>query len=255
MKIKNEKELLGMKEISNIVAEVLFQMKNYAKPGISTKDLDNYGGKLLKKMGAVSAPKKVYNFPGFTCICVNEEIAHGIPSPGKIIKDGDLINIDVSAEKHGFYSDNGGSFVLGVDKNNIQPLVEASKHILFQAIKKIKSGVKISDIGKFIESEANLFGYKVIKNLAGHGVGRSLHEEPKDILCCEQNSNKNVFEKNSVIAIETFISDKSTFASTNFDGWTLIGDKSGLVAQHEHTIIVTDKKPIILTLKNKIKEF
>ncbi len=252
MSITKESELNGMKKVSDVVAMTLKLMREYAKVGLSTKELDEYGGKILQSYGAKSAPYETYGFPGFTCISVNEEAAHGIPSKNKILKEGDLINIDVSAELDGFWSDNGGSFVLGQDINNHQPLVDASKSILRKAIKNIKGGVKISEIGYIIESEAKKSGFKVIKNLAGHGVGRSLHEAPENILNYSVRSNTERFKKNTTVAIETFISTTSTVAVALNDGWTLVGNKGGFVTQHEHTILVTDGYPIILTSSNEI---
>jgi len=227
-------------------------MREYAKVGMSTKELDEYGGEILKNYGAKSAPYETYGFPGYSCISINKEAAHGIPSEKKILKEGDLINIDVSAELNGFWSDNGGSFVLGKDIHNHQPLVDASKNILRKAINTIKGGVKISEIGYLIETEAKKSGFKVIKNLAGHGVGRSLHEEPENILNYRVKSNKERFKKNTTVAIETFISTKSTVAVELNDGWTLVGNKGGYVTQHEQTILVTDKHPVILTESNNI---
>ncbi|MFI8379089.1 type I methionyl aminopeptidase [Leeuwenhoekiella sp. NPDC079379] len=252
MSITTESELRGMQKISEVVGSTLKLMRAYAKVGMSTKELDNYGGGILQSYGAKSAPFETYGFPGFTCISVNKEAAHGIPSEKKILKEGDLINIDVSAELDGFWSDNGGSFILGKDIHKHQPLVDASKTILSKAISSIKGGVKISEIGYLIETEAKKSGYKVIKNLAGHGVGRSLHEAPENILNYRVKSNRERFKKNTTVAIETFISTKSTVAVELNDGWTLVGNKGGYVTQHEHTILVTDNLPIILTKSNEI---
>jgi len=254
MSITKESDLIGMKEVSVVVGTTLKLMREYTKIGLSTKELDEYGGAILKKFGAKSAPYETYKFPGYTCISVNSEAAHGIPSENKILKEGDLINIDVSAELNGFWSDNGGSFVIGKDINNHQPLVDASKNILHKAIINIKDGVKIADIGDLIETEAIKSGYKVIENLAGHGVGRSLHEEPENILNYRVKSNRERFKKNTTVAIETFISTKSTTAVELNDGWTLVGNKGGYVTQHEHTILITESEPIILTKSNKIWE-
>ena len=252
MSITKEEELTGIKKASEAVATTLREMRNYAKPGMSTKELDEFGGKLLKDMGAKSAPYVSYGFPGWTCISLNHEFCHGIPSDNRILQEGDLINIDVSAELNGFFSDNGGSFVLGSDTNQYQNLVDASKDILYKAINNIKGGVRISDIGLLIETEAKKRGYKVIKNLTGHGVGRKLHEAPDEIPNYRDKHNTERFRKNSVVAIETFISTTSTIAETMPDGWTMIGNKGGLMAQHEHTILVTDGKPIVLTEMNEI---
>jgi methionyl aminopeptidase len=252
MSINREAELIGMKKVSEAVALTLREMVDYAKPGMTTKQLDEFGGQRLISFGAKSAPHLTYHFPGWTCISTNKEFCHGIPSVNKYIEEGDLINIDVSAELNGYWADNGASFVVGKDLNNHQNLVETSKHILQKAISIIKGGVRIADIGYLIETHAKKSGYKVIKNLTGHGIGRSLHEEPSGIANYKDRYNLTRFRKNSVVAIETFISTDSTMAVTLSDGWTMAGNKGGYMAQHEHTIVVTDEKPIILTVMNGI---
>ncbi len=252
MSITKDSELTGMKKASEAVAYTLKEMRNFAQPGMTTKELDNFGGQILNGFGAKSAPYVTYNFPGFTCISVNNEFCHGIPSDKKILNEGDLINIDVSAELNGFWSDNGGSFVLGTDINHYQKLIDTSKQILHKAIHAIKGGVRINDIGFLIETEAKKRGYKVIKNLTGHGIGKSLHEEPSEIANYRDRYNFTRFKKKSVVAIETFISTTSTYTETLKDGWTMVGNKGGFMAQHEHTIVVTDGKPIILTEMNEI---
>jgi methionyl aminopeptidase len=252
MSITKEAELIGMKKASEAVAFTLKKMRNYAQPGMTTKQLDNYGARILSDFGAKSAPYLTYGFPGWTCISVNNEFCHGIPSDNRILKEGDLVNIDVSAELDGFWSDNGNSFVIGEDINQHQNLINASKQILHKAIYNVKGGVRISDIGHLIETEAKKCGYKVIKNLTGHGIGRSLHEEPGAIANYRDRLNLTRFKKNSVVAIETFVATISTYAETLNDGWTMVGNKGGYVVQHEHTIIVTDGIPIILTEMNGI---
>lgn len=251
MSISNEAELAGMKLVSNAVALALLEMKNFAKPGMTTMQLDQFGAKILNKLGARSAPFVTYGFPGYTCISVNNEFCHGIPSE-RILEEGDLVNIDVSAELNGFWADNGNSFVLGEDIHHHQRLVDASKEILRKAIFAIRDGVRISEIGHIMETEAKSKGYKVIRNLAGHGVGRSLHEEPSEIMNYRDRFNRRKFTNNSVVAIETFITTNSTMAEMLDDGWTLVGNKGGFMAQHEHTIIVTENEPIILTENNGV---
>jgi methionyl aminopeptidase len=252
MSITKPAELTGMQKASEAVALTLKEMRNYARPGMTTLELDEYGGQILNDLGAKSAPFLTYRFPGWTCISVNNEFCHGIPSAKRVLQEGDLINIDVSAELDGYWSDNGGSFVLGPDIHNHQALIDASKEILHKAIFNIRGGVRISDIGFLIETEARKRGYKVIRNLTGHGIGRSLHEEPSGITNYRDKFNLKRFKRNSVVAIETFISTSSTYAETLQDGWTLVGNKGGYVAQHEHTIVVTDGKPIVLTEQNEI---
>jgi methionyl aminopeptidase len=252
MSISSEQEKLGMQKVSEAVAYTLKAMRKHCREGMSAKALDEFGADLLQSFGARSAPKLTYRFPGHNCISVNHEVAHGVPSADKIFRDGDLINIDVSAELGGFWADNGGSFVLGKDALGHAQLIEASKQILKNTIGQIKCGVRISEIGRYIETQASKHGFKVIKNLAGHGVGRSLHESPSEILNCYDRFNLERFKKNSVVAIETFISTKSTYAIDGKQKWSLLGNRGGYVAQHEHTIIVTDDQPIILTINNGI---
>ncbi|RYY94181.1 MAG: type I methionyl aminopeptidase [Chitinophagaceae bacterium] len=252
MSITREAELIGMQIASEAVAYTLKEMQRYARPGMTTKELDDYGAALLARFGARSAPLLAYGFPGCTCISVNNEFCHGIPASGRVLQEGDLVNIDVSAERDGYWSDNGASFVLGQDLHGHAPLVNASKAILQQAIRGIRGGVRISDIGHLIETEAKKRGYKVIKNLTGHGIGRSLHEAPAEIANFRDRFNSTRFKKNSVVAIETFIASTSTYAETLEDGWTMVGNRGGFMAQHEHTIVVTDAAPLILTAANGI---
>lgn len=252
MSITNESDLIGMKKISEAVAFTLKEMCGFAKPGMTTKEVDDFGAKVLKSFGARSAPALTYGFPGCTCISVDNEFCHGIPSDQRILKEGDLINIDVSAELNGFWADNGNSFVVGNDLNNHSTLVNASKEILNKAINNIEGGVKISDIGLLMETEAKKRGFKVIKNLGGHGIGKSLHEEPDELMNYRNRFDNRRFKKNTVVAIETFISTSSNIAVELKDGWTMVGNKGGYMAQHEHTIIITDGQPIILTEMNEI---
>lgn len=252
MSITSAAELTGMQLISEVVASVLQRMRDFATPGMSTKELDEYGGALLLQMGARSAPKLTYNFPGYTCISVNTEVAHGIPSAQRILQPGDLVNIDVSAEMGGFYADNGGSFILGEDIRQLSGLVDASRDILYKAINQIRDGVRIAHIGRLVENMAKEQGFKVIRNLVGHGVGRSLHEAPREIPNFYDRFNMSRFSSNSVVAIETFISTGATYADAKGDGWTLITKDGSFVAQHEHTILVTSGEPIILTASNGI---
>jgi len=252
MSITSESEWAGMRRVSEAVASTLREMQMYAKPGMTTQELDNFGRDLMEAMGARSAPAVTYGFPGWTCISVNNEIAHGIPSDNRTLQEGDLVNIDVSAEIGGFWADNGCSFVLGEDFHNHQPLVEASRRILRKAIGRIRGGVRIAEVGRLIETEARKSGFTVIKNLTGHGVGRSLHEEPHDVANYYDRFNSERFRKNSVVAVETFISSRSTLACALNDGWTLVGNRGGYVAQHEHTIVVTDGEPFVLTAGNGV---
>ena len=250
MSVETHLELQGLKAAGSAVAVTLRKMQAYARVGMTTKELDEYGNAVLRSFGANSAPLKDYRFPGYTCISINREICHGIPNPHRILKEGDLVNIDVSAELNGFYGDNGASFILGEDIQGLAPLVSASHTILNLAIKQISTGKRIAEVGGFIEKQARQRGYRVIKNLCGHGIGRRLHEEPREIPCFRDRANRERFRRNSVIALETFISTKARYAYEAADGWTMTTKDGSFVAQHEHTLIVTDKLPVVLTWEN-----
>jgi methionyl aminopeptidase len=252
MSIQSSFELLGMTRAAEVVGETLKKMREFARPGMSTRELDEYGYSIMKKYGAHPAPRKEYNFPGWTCISVNHQAAHGIPSDEVILREGDLVNVDVSAELNGFYGDNGASFILGKDIQGLAPLVAASRDILYTAIRHIKGGVKIAAIGGLIEKEAKKRGYTTIKNLTGHGIGLKLHEAPREIPCFNDRSNKGRFIRNTVIALETFISTRARYVDELPDGWTLQASDGSFIAQHEHTLIVTDTQPVILTRNNGI---
>ncbi len=254
MIIKTTEEREGIKAASKAVAVTLKKMCEHARVGMSTLELDEYGKDILDSFGANSAPQRDYNFPGYTCISLNHEVCHGIPSADSILKEGDLVNIDVSAELNGFYGDNGCSFILGEDIQGLQPLVDASKEILKIAIENIKSNGRVYRLGGLIEKEAKKRNYTTIRNITGHGIGRKLHEAPSEIPCYKDLMNRSRFKKDMVVAVETFISTKAKYVYQADDDWTLMTEDQSFVTQHEHTLIVTDGYPEILTLENGIFE-
>jgi methionyl aminopeptidase len=250
MSIKTQAELTGMQKAARAVAITLAEMRAHARPGMSTLELDQFGAKILARFGAQSAPKYAYNFPRHTCISVNEVFCHGIPSAKTILQAGDLVNIDVSARLAGFYADNGGSFVLGSDVHGHQALVSASLKALRLATEAIRSGDPLWYWGRTVEHTAKQAGYRVVRNLCGHGVGRALHEKPDYILNYPDTNNRQRFQNQQVLALETFISTRSNEAVTLRDGWTMFGKKGGFMAQHEHTIVVQQGEPLVLTAEN-----
>ncbi|WP_196137505.1 type I methionyl aminopeptidase [Aliikangiella sp. G2MR2-5] len=247
MTVESQQDLDGILQAGKVVAHVRNAMLEAVEPGITTAELDNLGGELLAKFGALSAPKTVYNFPGETCISVNEEAAHGIPGK-KVIQKGDIVNVDVSAQLNGYFADTGGTIVVPPESNNKLRLCNATRLALKNALTEVRAGRFINQIGKAIQQTAKAHGFKVIKNLAGHGVGRSLHEEPTDIVSYFDSSDKRQLRLGQVIAIEPFLSTRSTWVREKEDGWTLVGHSGNLSAQFEHTVIVTNGMPIIATL-------
>ena len=194
MSIGSEKDLQCLKRIGIIVSQVLKEMREATKPGMNTKELDSIGAKLLEKKGARSAPKLTYNFPGTTCISVNEEAAHGIPSK-RILKEGDLVNIDVSAELDGYFADTGASFQIPPYQGHIQKLLTVTRTALDNAVNISRAGVLINQIGKTVQNTAGKSGFTVIQNLGGHGVGSALHEEPSFIANFYDAKDERVLEE------------------------------------------------------------
>lgn len=246
MIVKNEEELEGLRVIGRIVAEIRETLKDATVPGITTKELDDMAGRLFAEKGAVSAPIDQYEFPGYTCISVNHQVAHGIPGSYEI-QDGDLVNIDVSGSLDGYFADTGISFVAGTPDEAKQKLCDVAKSSLNRALLKVKAGSSLNQIGKAVEREAKDNGLFVIKNLTGHGIGRSLHEEPQHVLNYYDPWDKILLTDGMVLAVEPFISQKAEQVIELDDGWTFVTPDESLVAQIEHTIVVTKGQPIILT--------
>ena len=247
---KTEQEIESLRKAGQMVAKIREEMKAAAVPGITTKELDELGGRLFDELGGISGPKDQYDFPGYTCISVNEEVAHGIPGK-RVIQEGDLVNIDVSGSLDGYFSDTGISFVIGEGNEDKQVLIEAAERAFERAMMKVKPGSKLNQIGKAVEREAKDRGLFVIKNLTGHGIGKSLHEEPQHILNYYDAWEKVLLKEGMVLAVEPFISQKAEHIIESGDGWTFITPDQSLVAQIEHTVLVTKEGPVLLTRLEK----
>lgn len=252
MIVKTEADLEGLKKIGKIVANCLQYMAGKVEPGMSTKELDNLGGKYLELHGAKSGPMAVYNFPGYNCISLNHEVAHGVPSDTKKIQKGDLINIDVSAELGGYFADNGGSFIVPPGKKADEELLKVTRLALETAIKAVKAGELINVIGYNIEKVAKAHGYTVIENLGSHGVGRSLHEEPKFIASYYDKDDRRKLKEGHVITIEPFVSTGARFVDEEADNWTLVSGKNHRTAQFEHTMVVLKDRALIVTIPDPV---
>ncbi|ABC30250.1 methionine aminopeptidase, type I [Hahella chejuensis KCTC 2396] len=247
MTIETEQDLLHLKHIGGIVATILQEMITRTEPGMTTGELDQIGKGLFEKYEAESAPLVSYNFPGYTCISVNEEAAHGIPG-GRVIRPGDIVNIDVSGEKNGYFADTGGTFIVPPSTPQKDRLLHATKLALRNAAAKARAGENLNVIGKEIQKVAKDKGFKIIRNLCSHGVGRSLHEEPKEILGYYDPREERRLHKGLVITIEPFLSTKSKHVTEASDGWTLVGAAGNLSAQFEHTMVITNGQPILVTV-------
>ncbi len=247
MSIESEHDLVELRKIGRIVANCLQAMGRALEPGMTTRELDQIGGKFLELHGARSAPKLTYNFPGFTCISVNEQAAHGIPGD-RVLKASDLVNIDVSAEMNGYFADTGGSFIIPPESDLKRNLCLATKQALELALDEARAGKLINGIGRAIESHARKNNLTVIRNLGSHGVGRALHEEPGFIPGYYDPKDRRVLTENLVITIEPFLSTGARNVFDAGDGWTLLTNKKYLTAQCEHTMVITKGRPLIMTL-------
>ncbi|MDH5547587.1 MAG: type I methionyl aminopeptidase [Gammaproteobacteria bacterium] len=247
MTIETDNDLQQLRVVGKIVAIVLKTMMQRCEPGMTTLELDEIGRVLLEQHGARSAPKLSYNFPGHTCISINEEAAHGIPGD-RIIAAGDVVNIDVSAEKNGYFADTGGTFIVPPSSALKERLCQATRLALAEATSRARAGQPLNGIGKAIQKVARQRGFKIIKNLCSHGVGRSLHEEPKEIPGYYVPQDTRMLKNGQVITIEPFLSTKSSLVSEADDGWTLVAAENNISAQYEHTMVITRGKPILLTV-------
>jgi methionyl aminopeptidase len=243
----DEKDINGLRAAGKVCAQAMHLMMESAKPGMTTLELDQIGEEFLKKNGAKSAPRVMYNFPGGTCISIVPVIAHGIPNE-YVLKDGDLINIDVSAELNGYFGDTGSSMVVGTSTPEYDKLLEATKATLAKVLGVVRAGKPLNLIGKTVEQEARKNGYNPIFDLTGHGIGRQLHDKPSAVYNFHKQDDRRIMDNGLVLAIEPFFTTGQGHVVEKSDGWSLKTVDSTIAAQFEHTVIITKGEPIILTL-------
>lgn len=249
MTISNEEDLEKLREIGRIVANTLKAVAEALEPGITTAELDTIARKLLERDGARSAPELTYGFPGATCISVNEEIAHGIPG-NRRIEAGDLVNIDVSAEKNGVFADTGASFTVPPVAPVIERLCRDGRRAMWTGLRTVGANKPLADIGNAIGKFATQKGYTLVKNLASHGVGNSLHDEPGEIATWPDRAEKRRMHEGLVFTIEPFLSLGAEWARGGDDEWTLFGVPPAPTVQYEHTVVATRNGPLVVTLAN-----
>jgi methionyl aminopeptidase len=247
MTVSGDEDLIRLQEIGRIVANALEAMSAALEPGMTTAELDRIGRQLLEKAGARSGPQLVYDFPGATCISVNEQVAHGIPGSRRI-EAGDLVNIDISAEKNGVFADTGASFAVPPITNATKRLCRDGKRALWIGLRQVGANKPIAGIGQAIGQFAEKNGYTLVRNLASHGIGHSLHEEPKEIATWPDRSERRIMNEGLVFTVEPFLSLGAEWAEDGDDPWTLFSEPRALTVQYEHTVVATRNGPLVVTL-------
>jgi len=247
MTIKNQEELTGMRAAGTVVCHMLEAMKRSVTSGITTAELDEVGAKVMREHGARSAPALVYKFPGVSCISVNDEAVHGIPGQRKL-QDGDLVKLDVTVEKDGFMADAAVTVSVGVATEEKQRLVSCAERAFKLAMLVARAGSRVSEIGRVVEHEVQRCGFSVIRELGGHGIGRTIHEQPS-VPNYRDPGEQRLLKKGLVITVEPIIAAGAGTVSLARDGWTVRTTDGTASAHYEHTLMITEEEPVILTSK------
>jgi methionyl aminopeptidase len=245
MSIKSEFEFGRLRAIGRIVRKSLDKMAAAVRAGVTTAELDEIGARVLAENGAESAPPRVYGFPAAICISVNEEAIHGIPGVRRL-EAGDLVKLDLVAEKDGFFADAAVTVRVDEVSATADALVRCAESAFHEATKAARAGNRVYDIGRNVEQEVRRRGFAVMRELCGHGVGRTIHEEPsvpnyRDTRC------RTKLKEGLVITIEPIISVGSERGELQGDRWTICTADRGLSAHYEHTVVITKGAPILLT--------
>ena len=251
--IKNEEELELMRISSKITSETFKYIRSFIKPGVSTGKLDEEIEKFIHSKNARPAFKGLYGFPANACISVNDEVVHGIPSQKRILQEGDIVSIDIGVEKNGYFGDAAFTFAVGEISQNKKDLMRVTLEALYNGIKNAIDGQRLQDISYAIQSHAESHGYTVVRELVGHGIGKALHEEPQVHNFGKPNKGP-LLKEGMVLAIEPMINKGERYVMTMEDGWT-VSTQDGLPSAHyEHTVVVKNGIPEILTEHELIKE-
>ncbi|ANV91279.1 type I methionyl aminopeptidase [Picosynechococcus sp. PCC 8807] len=248
VKIKTAAEIAIMRQSARIVATVLKEVSEIIKPGMTTLEVDAYAEQRIREMGATPSFKGYYGFPGSICISINDEVVHGIPRADKRIHQGDIVKVDTGAFFNGYHGDS--CITVGVGKK-IKPeakrLMQAAEEALYKGIEQVKAGNTLLDIAGAVEDHVHSYGYQVVEDFTGHGVGQALHEEPSVFNFRTRDLPNVILEAGMVLAIEPIVNAKTKETITLEDKWTVITPDKSLSAQFEHTVLVTETGYEILT--------
>lgn len=245
MSIDNEKDWEGLRAIGRVVREVLDEMRKAVRPGITTAELDAVAARVLARHGARHAPRLDYDFPGDSCISVNDEAVHGIPG-SRVILAGDLVKLDVVAEMNGYYADAAITVPVPPITDENRRLVACVRAAFLKAMEVARVGNLVSDIGHAVETEVKRHGFSVMRDLAGHGIGRKIHEPPSVPNHFDWRARQPLTD-GLVITVEPIVSARSGQVIEAPDGWTLRTADGSRAAHYEHTLVVTRGNPVLLT--------
>ena len=245
MTVSSKSDLAGLERVGSLVALALREMERETRPGLSTGQLDAIGAAFLRKHGARSAPQLSYGFPGFTCISVNEQIVHGVPGP-RVLAPGDVVKIDVTAELDGFVADAAITVTLPPVTAEARRLRKCAQRAFTRAMTVARAGTAIREIGRVVEEEVTRHDFAVVREMCGHGVGRSIHESPS-VPNYYSMMTRGTLANGMVLAVEPIICARAAHVVEEADGWTLRTHNGSLAAHYEHTVVIGDGEPHVIT--------
>jgi methionyl aminopeptidase len=248
--LKSEREIGQMRKAGGIVAQILEEMVQMVKPGISTADLDRFAESRCKDFKVLPAFKGYHGFPATVCISINDEVVHGIPSPKRILKDGDIVGLDFGVNADGWYGDSARTVPVGKVSAEAQKLLDITRECLQKGIEQCREGNRVFDIGHAVQNYVEKFNYGVVRDFVGHGIGRALHEEPQ-VPNYGPKGKGLLLKVGMVLAIEPMINAGSPEVKVLKDGWTAVTVDRSLSAHFEHTVAITPSGPEILTVYRK----
>jgi len=245
MSITSEADWNGLRAVARVVRLTLERLAAEVHAGITTGELDRIATEVLATHGAHSAPAIVYGFPGTVLISVNDEIVHGIPGKRRLA-DGDVVSLDVTLEKNGYVADAARTVIVGPGHADARRLVRCAESAFHEALQLARAGNRVNQIGLAVEREVRRHGFTVVEGLSGHGVGRTIHEQP-DVPNWYDASQRDVLTEGLVLTIEPMISAGTAKVVKSRDGWTLRTKDGSLASHHEHTLVITSGDPVVLT--------
>lgn len=245
--IKSEREIELMREAGRILAATHEELEKAIKPGMSTWEIDRLGERIIKGYGCIPSFKNYNGYPASICVSVNDQVVHGIPSKNHIIKEGDIVSLDAGVIYKGYHSDAARTHGVGQISQEAKQLIEVTRQSFFEGIKFAKAGNHLNDISAAIQAYAEKFGYGVVRDLVGHGIGTNLHEDP-EVPNFSQRRKGIRLQPGMTLAIEPMINAGRYDVAWLDDDWTVITEDGSLSAHYENTVLITDGEPEILTL-------